>query len=38
MREQIRDKARLEHILEAIDFAIEFTHLEKHILILNGKR
>ncbi|MDR0828787.1 MAG: DUF86 domain-containing protein [Prevotellaceae bacterium] len=25
MREQVRDKSRLEHIIEAIDFAIEFT-------------
>ena len=26
MREQIRDKSRLEHILESIGFALEFTN------------
>ncbi|MDR0873674.1 MAG: DUF86 domain-containing protein [Prevotellaceae bacterium] len=26
MREQVRDKGRLEHILESIDYAFEFTH------------
>jgi uncharacterized protein with HEPN domain len=26
MREQVRDKGRLEHILESIDYALEFTH------------
>jgi len=26
MREQIRDKGRLQHILESIDYALEFTN------------
>jgi uncharacterized protein with HEPN domain len=29
MREKLRDKGRLEHILEAIDDTIEFTNNQK---------